>query len=565
MEKTILCATLGSCVHVAGIFNFMQLAQQQGYKTTFLRPPNTIDEILQQIKIIDPDLIALSYRLTPEAAVELIKDLNEKLTSELRKKDWIFGGTTSVCEAIEPLGLFNHYFTGESTELEVLGFLRKSRQPIKEEEVFPNNLIERIEFSKPFPLLRAHFGVPSVDKTLRGIEEIARAKVIDIISIGPDQNFQENFFHPEEIKEQEKGAGGVPIRSEEDLFKFYKASRHGNYPLLRCYSGTRYLIEMAKLLQKTIHNAWGATPLFWYSELDGRSSRKLTEAIKENQKNMAWYGVQNLPFESNESHHWSLRSAPDAVAVAAAYLGAYNAKSAGVNHYISQLMFDTPLNISPRYDLAKMMAKTELIENLHDKNFTTFRQVRTGLLSFPEDQHLAKGQLASSLQMAMFLNPQIVHVVSYCEANHAATAKEVIESAKIARKVVSNSVRGLPSILHDRKLASYKQQLITDTSFILQAICYGADKNVKDPLLDPTSLTNAVRIGILDAPHLEGSTAARGEIETRIEGGKCLSIDKSTQIPISEKERLNLILEREGFSLLEKEKREKKILEHASP
>jgi hypothetical protein len=543
----------------------MQLAQQQGYKTTFLRPPNTIDEIIQQIEKIDTDIIGLSYRLTPEAAVEIVKELKEKLTPELREKKWIFGGTTSVCEAIKPLGLFKHYFTGETTELEVLGFLRKSRQPIKEEEVFPNNLIERIEFSKPFPLLRAHFGVPSVDKTLKGIEEIARAKVIDIISIGPDQNFQENFFCPEEIKEFEKGAGGVPIRSEEDLISFYKASRQGNYPLLRCYSGTRHLIEMAKLLHKTIHNAWGATPLFWYSELDGRSSRKLTEAIKENQENMAWYGTQNTPFESNESHHWSLRSAPDAVAVTAAFLGAYNAKKAGVKHYISQLMFDTPLNISPRYDLAKMMAKTALIENLHNKNFTSFRQVRTGLLSFPEDLHLAKGQLASSLQLAMFLNPHIVHVVSYCEANHTATSKEVIESVKIARKVVSNSVRGLPSILQDRKLESYKQQLITDTGFILQAICNIANKNVKDPLTDPISLSNAVRIGILDAPHLEGLTAARGEIETRIVGGKCLAIDKSTQTPISERERLNWILEREGFSLLEKERREKKSLERAFP
>ncbi|MFX0152567.1 MAG: methionine synthase, partial [Candidatus Hodarchaeota archaeon] len=400
LSKNILCATLGSCVHVAGIFNFMQLADQQGYITTFLRPPNTIDEILHQIEKIHPDLIALSYRLTPEAAVELVKELREKLTPDLREKKWIFGGTTPVCEAIKPLGLFDHYFTGETTDFDVLGYLRKFKQLIKEEEVFPNNLIERIEFSKPFPLLRAHFGVPSVDKTLKGIEEIARAKVIDIISIGPDQNFQENFFCPEEMKTQEQGAGGVPIRSEEDLVNFYKASRHGNYPLLRCYSGTRHLTEMADLLRRSIHNAWGATPLFWYSELDGRSARKLTEAIKENQENMAWYGVQNVPFESNESHHWSLRSAPDAVAVAAAFLGAYNAKKAGVKHYISQLMFDTPLNISPRYDLAKMMAKTTLIENLHDKNFNTFRQVRTGLLSFPEDPHLAKGQLASSLQMA---------------------------------------------------------------------------------------------------------------------------------------------------------------------
>ena len=248
LSKTILCATLGSCVHVAGIFNFIQLANQQGYKTTFLRPPNTINEILHQIEKIHPDLIALSYRLTPEAAVELVKELIEKLTPDLRKKKWIFGGTTPVCEAIKPQGLFDHYFTGETTDFDVLGYLRKFKQPIKEEEVFPNNLIERIEFSKPFPVLRAHFGVPSVEKTLKGIEEIARAKVIDIISIGPDQNFQENFFCPEEMKTLEQGAGGVPIRSEEDLVNFYKASRHGNYPLLRCYPLDHSCLQLQECL-----------------------------------------------------------------------------------------------------------------------------------------------------------------------------------------------------------------------------------------------------------------------------------------------------------------------------
>jgi hypothetical protein len=549
-KKTILCATLGSCVHIAGIFNFMQLAQQQGYKIEFLRPPNTVDEILQKLKKLNADIVALSYRLTPESAVEIVKELKSCLTPELRDRTWIFGGTTPVCEAIKPLDLFDSYFTGMSTEIEVLEFLKRSKQPFKEEEVFPNSLIERIEYSKPFPLLRVHFGVPSVDSTVKGIEEIANAKVADIISIGPDQNFQENFFCPQEMKELEQGAGGVPIRSEDDLLSFYKASKRGNYPLLRCYSGTRNLIKMAELLHRTINNAWGATPLFWYSELDGRSARVLPKAIKENQDNMTWYGSRDIPFESNESHNWSLRSAPDAVAVTSAFLGAYNAKKAGVTYYISQLMFDTPLNISPRYDLAKMLAKTELIESLHDKNFTTIRQVRTGLLSFPEDLHLAKGQLASSIQMAMFLNPHIVHVVSYCEAKHAATAKEVIESIKIVRKVISNSIRGLPSILQDQKLLSYKHQLIAEVELILQAISLIAETGVEDPLTDPFTLSCAVKMGILDAPHLRGSTAARGEIETSIVDGRCLTVDKRTKIPIHEVDRLNQILRNEGIPLL---------------
>ncbi len=555
--KIILCATLGSCVHVAGIFNFMKLAQEQNYKTEFLRPPNTIFEIIQKIHQTDADIIALSYRLTPEVAVDIIKELQLNLTQELKSKIWIFGGTTPVCEAIKPLGVFHHYFNGETTDFDVLAFLQRSQILTKEECIVPTTLIKRMDFVKPYPLLRAHFGISSVDKTIKGIEEISQAKVIDIISIGPDQNFQEHFFSPKDMKKLEKGAGGVPIRSEDDLVRMYQASRQGNFPLLRCYSGTRNLLKMAELLNRTINNPWGATPLFWYSELDGRSSRRLPEAIKENQNNMAWYGAHKIPFESNESHHWNLRSAPDAVGVTASFLGAYNAKKAGVEKYISQLMFDTPLNISPRFDLAKMIAKTELIEGLHDSNFTSFRQVRTGLLSFPEDPHLAKGQLASSLQMAMFLKPHIVHVVSFCEGNHIATSQDVIESAKIARRVISNSIRGLPSIIHDQQIQAYKQELITDVNYILQAINLIANPNVIDPLIDPLTLSAAVKFGILDAPHLRGSNVARGDIETAIIDGKCLSVDKYTLKICAERDRLNSILDREGFPTLKEDWRTK--------
>ncbi len=349
------------------------------------------------------------------------------------------------------------------------------------------------------------------------------------------------------MKESEQGAGGVPIREEEDLIRFYKASKQGNYPLLRCYSGTKNLIQMAELLKNTINNAWGATPLFWYSEMDGRSDRDLETAIIENQAVMKWYGKHDIPFEANEAHHWSLRSAPDAFAVTTAFLGAYNAKIAGVRNYISQMMFNNPLGLFPRNDLAKMFAKTELIENLHDTTFTTLRQVRSGLLSFPEDPDSAKGQLASSIQTAMYLKPHIVHVVSYCEANHVATTDDIIKSVKIARKVISNSLRGLPSIKSDSKIIKYKEQLLTDTFLILQAIHNIADESVIDPLTHAPTLAQAVRLGLLDAPHLKGLTSAKGEIQTSIIDGKCVSIDPDTNSSLPEIERLNLILDNYGF------------------
>ena len=56
----------------------------------------------------------------------------------------------------------------------------------------------------------------------------------------------------------------------------------------------------------------------------------------------------------------------------------------GVKDYIAQYMFNVPPSISPAMDLAKMLAKIEMIEGLQDRNFTVYRQARAGLASLPQ-------------------------------------------------------------------------------------------------------------------------------------------------------------------------------------
>src|SRR3972149_3263667 len=225
--------------------------------------------------------------------------------------------------------------------------------------------------------------MPSLDDTVRGAHEIAEARVLDVLSIAPDQNAQEFFFRPESMRPELDGAGGVMVRSPDDFRIIFKATRTGNYPLLRCYSGTNDLVKWAAMLRDTIGIAWGAVPLFWYSQLDGRSRRPLAVAIRENCDTMAWYASTGIPVEVNDSHQWSLRDAPDAVAVAAAFLAAYNAKRAGVRNYVAQYMFNNPRGTSPSMDIAKMLAKIQLIEGLQDGTFRVFREARTGLNSLP--------------------------------------------------------------------------------------------------------------------------------------------------------------------------------------
>ncbi|MEF9426789.1 MAG: cobalamin B12-binding domain-containing protein, partial [Candidatus Mariimomonas ferrooxydans] len=410
MEK-ILGACIGSCVHIAGMLNFLSLASRQGYSTEFLGSALSIDEIKKGIEKTGPDIVAVSYRLSPESVMPVFLELKEEIIDKMDKKKpgFILGTTKPVGQIAEKLGIFDKIFTGEETIEEVENYLNKKVAKVSN-GIPPQNIIDRINHKKPFPALRHHFGQPTLEDTIEGIKIIADSRMLDIISIGPDQNTQEFFFHPEKMHPDQDGAGGVPVRSKEDFEKLFLASRTGNHPVLRCYSGTNDIIKLARILLDSINNAWCAVPLCWYNELDNRSGRKLQESIAENQEVIKWHAAQGVPVEVNESHHWSLRYAPDSIAVAAAYLAAYNAKMMGVTTYISQYMFNSPAETSFSMDLAKMMAKVELIESLHDKDFTTLRETRSGIYSYPTDFDRAKGQLASSTMLQMQLDPHIMHV-----------------------------------------------------------------------------------------------------------------------------------------------------------
>ena len=65
MKKEILIACLGQCVHVAGAYNFMNIADHLSYNCKFLGPATSISKIINSIKINKPHIVGLSYRLTP--------------------------------------------------------------------------------------------------------------------------------------------------------------------------------------------------------------------------------------------------------------------------------------------------------------------------------------------------------------------------------------------------------------------------------------------------------------------------------------------------------------------
>src|SRR4030067_1032123 len=122
--KKILGACIGSCIHVAGVLNFLNLSDKHGYSTIFLGSACKIDYLKQKIDEYDPDIVAVSYRLSPESALLTFEELKKKI------------------------------------------FARS--------QIPPQNILERIKYNKPFPVIRHHFGRPTLDETVKGIKEISQ-------------------------------------------------------------------------------------------------------------------------------------------------------------------------------------------------------------------------------------------------------------------------------------------------------------------------------------------------------------------------------------------------------
>jgi hypothetical protein len=310
---------------------------------------------------------------------------------------------------------------------------------------------------------------------------------------------------------------------------------------MRTYSGSDDFLRLAELYTETIHNAWCAIPLFWFNQMDGRGPWDLEGSLRQHQQVIAWYAARGLPVELNEPHHWGLRSASDLTCVVAAYLSAYIARACGVQEYIAQLMFNSPPDLSDAMDLAKMLAMLDIIEPLqfrqNGRYFRIWRQTRTGLLSYPLEPAAARAHLAASVYLQMALRPHIVHIVAPSEADHAATAHDVIEACRIARRVIENALSGQPDMTADPRVQARRRELVSEAWVTLEAIASLAEPCTPEPLCDAPTLAQAVTSGLLDAPHLVNNPYARGQARTLIINGACQAVDEQGR-PISEEQRI---------------------------
>lgn len=532
-SKLIIGASIANCVHVAGVIHFLELAKQEGYNVKFLGPAVSVKKLFQNIELYKPDSVAIGYRLTPENVIKILDEIDQRRKYLKFKVKWIFGGTRLVADIAKRYKFFDYISDGYDEINDFLRYLRGIKNA-NEKSLYSQDLIERLKNNAPYPLIRHHFGRPSLEETVKGVKIIAESKVLDVISLGPDQNAQEYFFQQENMKKDFDGAGGVPIRKEDDLISLKKASQCGNYPLMRCYSGTQDLLLYGKMLKNTINNAWAAIPLSWYNELDGRSNRNIEDSMKEAFEVIKWHAENNIPVEINEPHHWGLRDAHDVIPVAMAYISAYNAKKLGVKNYISQYMFNNPNGLSFSMDLAKVLAMNELVNSLEDNNFTVFRETRAGLPLFHPDVDIAKGQLAASTFMQMMIKPHILHVVGYCEADHAAKAEEVIESCKIVKGVIRHTLNDINNLdlTKNKEILNRKVELISEARELINFI-KNEYRKYEDPIGNFNVLSDCIRKGYIDAVHIVKSYKFTGNLKTKIIDGKCVAVDLN-DVPVSE-------------------------------
>jgi methylmalonyl-CoA mutase cobalamin-binding subunit len=190
-RRTILAAALGECVHVAGVMNFLRLAETAGWRTVFLGPAVPVSDVIAAAISEGAELIAVSYRLTPETGEQLLGQFAEA-ADELHNQGvrFAFGGTPPLAERAKAMGFFERTFQGGEPADSVLAYLRGQDAAAAADGIPPQSTIDRINWKSPYPILRHHFGLPTLGATLDGIAEIAEAGVLDVISLGIDQDAQ---------------------------------------------------------------------------------------------------------------------------------------------------------------------------------------------------------------------------------------------------------------------------------------------------------------------------------------------------------------------------------------
>lgn len=528
-NRVFVASTLANDPHTEGLHNAGRIARMAGIKTVLLEPSLGLDVLCEAIKENQPRYIGLSYRLSPVVACEqLEKALNYFVnTGLLNTNDHVrisFAGLPETIAMLEgrldslplKISLCKPYPNAMDRALETIDYfeiVEKREEIIKNirEEVEPEGIelfdqladeviahdnyksmaplpipstqaidsyTQRIKES-PIPILRTHFGIPAPDigPTVEGIRQIAQARVVDELSLGSSDLSQRYFGHPEMFINR-KNDGGVPYKTIEDLQQLYQASRCGNFPAVKPYCHVSNIVQFIDecISIGLLKGAHQAIPLFWFNELDGRGPATVRDSIGEHFAGVRQLVKYGIPVEMNDPNQWSSRHAHDTIIVSSFALISAVMTMCGVRDMVLQMQFNKPKETGDYTDLAKMSAGFEMarrISQYASYPIDIYRETRTGIEHLSPDIEKAKWQLARSTFLQMCMNPHVIHIVSYCEANYAARPEDIIDSSKLIRKAIEiygQNEREITGLMDIPVVRERKEFLIKESSYLIDEI-----------------------------------------------------------------------------------------------
>ena len=534
-KRRVMVGAIGKCVHNLGVETFADWMQDLdlGYVSVKLGPAVPIQEVINKIREARPEVVGVSMRLGDLHVDKLIAEFVETATSYgLHPREsgirYSYGGlrpAANLVRAMTGLPLEEDRFIREEEkhyDLEVIaeefkdkeafqGFFEMvvddfvtmeeledfaRRQPtkhVRKEIPWSDYLAERIRQVRERenrPIFRAHIGIAAdtIEPTIEAIEKLVDASALEIVSLAPDQTSQEllaKFIRGEEDPDKYlAGQGGAPIRTIEDLQRLKAATQRGNHPMARIYTGTDELVALATLWEEHLNICFPAVPIFFYNELDGRGPISIRDGFDEHFRTIEYWAEQGKPLEINDPHQWGLRYATDDMQVTDHVLCAVIALKKGIKNYVMQMMFELPPEISALDDLAKMKAAYELVEPLcRHFDFRIHRQTRSGLPSFPPNLNQAKGHLAFGVYTQLYMEPDILHVVTHSEAHHEASADDIIESCEIVKQVCWDFAKGDVPHIWDEPVVKARIKELKQTA--MYNLLHGAILGGYDGLIRP--------------------------------------------------------------------------------
>lgn len=528
-QNIFVASTLANDPHTEGLHNAGRIARMAGIKTILLEPSENIDRLCEAIKENNPRYIGLSYRLTPSVACEQFeKALNYFVNTGLINKaddvKVILAGLPETIKMLRarqeklPLKIYLcsplpdvmdraietiEFFDIIKNRDEIIAQVREEFAPVgikifdelADEVISQDNYKSVLPLRVPsqeaiysytrrikesqIPLLRSHFGIPSdsIEPTVEGIKQLAEAKVIDELSLG-SSDLSQRFFGFPEMFVGKKNDGGVPYKTLDDLSRLFLASRTGNFPAVKPYC---HVSNISKFIDECLSigllkGAHQAIPLYWFNELDGRGPANVRQSIYEHFEAVRKLAEYGIPVEMNDPNQWSSRQAHDTVIVSSYALISAVMTMCGVKDMVLQMQFNKPKETGDYADLAKMTAGLELakrISRYNGNHINIIKETRTGIEHLSPDLQHAKWQLARSTMLQMCMDPQVIHIVSYCEANYAAKPEDIIDSSKLIRRAIEIFRENQPDIekyLNSPIIRERKAFLVKETSYLLNEI-----------------------------------------------------------------------------------------------